>query len=303
MSVSMNGGHSPKVGLLITYLREEEKLILAAARQRGLEITTMLDRALVLDAAANDPAESGVDVDVVLDRCVAHLPAGYALKTFERWGIPTINPASATAICDDKALTTLALERAKVPTPRTMLAFSVEAALEACEKIGYPAVLKPVTGSWGRLLSKVNGPEQARTILEQKKELGSIHHAIFYIQEFLEKPDRDIRAFVVGDEVIAASYRSTTHWITNTARGAKSSPCPVTDELQEIALRATHAVGARWAGVDLIETQDGFSCVEVNTGGEFHGLMRTTDVDIAGKIVDEVLLAARVRGDFGLAMT
>ena len=164
-------------------------------------------------------------------------------------------------------------------------------------------MLKPVTGSWGRLLSKVNGPEQARAILEQKKELGSIHHAIFYIQEFLEKPDRDIRAFVVGDEVIAASYRSTNHWITNTARGAKSTPCPVTDELQEIALRATHAVGARWAGVDLIETQDGFSCVEVNTGGEFHGLMRTTDVDIAGKIVDEVLLADRVRGDFGLAMT
>jgi [lysine-biosynthesis-protein LysW]--L-2-aminoadipate ligase len=303
MSVSMNGGRAPKVGLLITYLREEEKLILAAARQRGLEIVTMLDRALVLDIAATDASESGVDVDVVLDRCVAHLPAGYALKTFERWGIPTINPASATAICDDKALTTVALERAKVPTPRTMLAFSVEAALEACEKIGYPAVLKPVTGSWGRLLSKVNGPEQARAILEQKKELGSIHHAIFYVQEFLEKPDRDIRAFVVGDEVIAASYRSTNHWITNTARGAKSSPCPVTEELQEIALRATHAVGARWAGVDLIETQDGFSCVEVNTGGEFHGLMRTTDVDIAGKIVDEVLLADRVRGDFGLAMT
>lgn len=303
MSITSSGGRAPKVGLLITYLRDEEKLILAAARRRGVDITTILDRALVLDAAANEASGSGIDVDVVLDRCVAHLPAGYALKTFERWGVPTINPAAATAICDDKALTTLALERAKVPTPRTMLAFSVEAALDACEKIGYPAVLKPVTGSWGRLLAKVNGPEQARAILEQKKELGSIHHAIFYVQEFLEKPDRDIRAFVVGDEVIAASYRTTNHWITNTARGATSSPCPVTDELQEIALRATHAVGARWAGVDLIETQDGFSCVEVNTGGEFHGLMRTTDVDIAAKIVDEVLLAARVRGDFGLAMT
>ena len=128
MSVSMNGGRPPKVGLLITYLREEEKLILAAARQRGLKIVTMLDRALVLDASAADASESGIDVDVVLDRCVAHLPAGYALKTFERWGIPTINPASATAICDDKALTTIALERAKVTTPRTMLAFSIEAA-------------------------------------------------------------------------------------------------------------------------------------------------------------------------------
>ena len=303
MSFEWQGRRQPKVGLLITYLREEEKLILSAARARKLDIVTILDRSLVLDASKADAATAGLEVDVVLDRCVAHLPAGYALKTFERWGVPTINPATATAICDDKALTTLALERARVPTPRTLLAFSIEAALEACEQIGYPAVLKPVTGSWGRLLAKVNGPEQARTILDQKKELGSMHHAIFYIQEFLEKPDRDIRAFVVGDEVIAASYRTTAHWITNTARGAKSYPCPVTDPLTEIALRATRAVGARWAGVDLIETRDGFTCVEVNTGGEFHGLMRTTDVDIAGKIVDEVLLADRVRGDFGLALT
>lgn len=303
MSFVLSGRPKPKIGLLITYLRDEEKLILAAARQRGLDIATILDRSLALDASKPDAASAGIDVDVVLDRCVAHLPAGYALKMFERWGVPAINPAAATAICDDKALTTIALERAKVPTPKTLLAFSIEAAIDACEQIGYPAVLKPVTGSWGRLLAKVNGPEQARTILEQKKEMGSIHHSIFYIQEFLEKPDRDIRAFVVGDEVIAASYRTTDHWITNTARGAKSSPCPVTPHMEELALRATHAVGARWAGVDLIETQDGFTCVEVNTGGEFHGLMRTTDVDIAGKIVDEVLLADRVRGDFGLAMT
>lgn len=303
-----NGGNgtvrhsgAPRIGLLITYLREEEKLILKAARARGVEVTTLLERTLALDMSAPDAASAGFEVDAVLDRCVAHLPAGYTLKTFERWGVPTINPATATAICDDKALTSLALERAGVRTPRTLLAFSIDSALVACERIGYPAVLKPVTGSWGRLLTKVNGPEQARTILEQKKELGSIHHSIFYVQEFLEKPDRDIRAFVVGERVIAASYRTARHWITNTARGAVSVTCPVTPEIEEIALRSTRAVGARWAGVDLIETADGFTCVEVNTGGEFHGLMTTTDIDIAAEIVDEVLLADRVRGDFGLA--
>ncbi len=294
---------APRIGLLITYLRDEEKLILKAARARGLEVTTMLERTLALDMSAPDARSAGFDVDVVLDRCVAHLPAGYTLKTFERWGIPAINPASATTICDDKALTSLALERVGVRTPRTLLAFSVESAIAACERIGYPAVLKPVTGSWGRLLTKVNGPEQARVILEQKKELGSIHHAIFYIQEYLEKPGRDIRAFVVGERVIAASYRHADHWITNTARGAVSRSCPVTPEIEEIALRATHAVGARWAGVDLIELTDGYTCVEVNTGGEFHGLMKTTEIDIAGEIIEEVLLAQRVRGDFGLALT
>jgi [lysine-biosynthesis-protein LysW]--L-2-aminoadipate ligase len=299
---SANGRHElPHIGLLITYLREEEKLILKAARERGIQITTLLERKLVLDMAAHTATEAGIDVEVVLDRCVAHLPAGYALKIFERWGIPTINPAAATAICDDKALCSVALERAGVRTPRTLLAFSIESALEACEQIGYPAVLKPVTGSWGRLLTKVNGPEQARIILEQKKELGSMHHSIFYVQEYLEKPGRDIRAFVIGERVIAASYRTSEHWITNTARGATSVSCRVTPEIEEAALSACKAVGARWAGVDLIEMPDGYTCVEVNTGGEFHGLMKTTDRDIAAEIVNELLLAYRVRGDFGLA--
>jgi len=294
-------GNKPHIGLMITYLREEEKLILKAARDRGLEVTTLLERKLVLDMSAPSAVDAGINVDVVLDRCVAHLPAGYALKTFERWNIPTINPAAATAICDDKALCSLALERAGVRTPRTLLAFSIESALEACEQIGYPAILKPVTGSWGRLLSKVNGPEQARVILDQKKELGSMHHSIFYVQEYIEKPGRDIRAFVIGERVIAASYRTSEHWITNTARGATSLPCKVTPEIEAAALSACKAVGARWAGVDLIEMGDGYSCVEVNTGGEFHGLMKTTDLNIAAEIVNEVLLAFRVRGDFGLA--
>ena len=294
-------GNKPHIGLMITYLREEEKLILKAARDRGLEVTTLLERKLVLDMSAPSAVDAGINVDVVLDRCVAHLPAGYALKTFERWNIPTINPAAATAICDDKALCSLALERAGVRTPRTLLAFSIESALEACEQIGYPAILKPVTGSWGRLLSKVNGPEQARVILDQKKELGSMHHSIFYVQEYIEKPGRDIRAFVIGERVIAASYRTSEHWITNTARGATSLPCKVTPEIEAAALSACKAVGARWAGVDLIEMGEGYSCVEVNTGGEFHGLMKTTDLNIAAEIVNEVLLAFRVRGDFGLA--
>jgi [lysine-biosynthesis-protein LysW]---L-2-aminoadipate ligase len=138
----------------------------------------------------------------------------------------------------------------------------------------------------------VNGPEQAKLILEQKKELGSIHHAIFYVQEFIEKPGRDIRAFVVGDRVVAASYRTSAHWITNTARGGHSVPCPVTPEIEEMALRACRAVGARWAGVDLMETDGGLVCIEVNSGGEFHGLMSTTDVDIADEIVREALAAA-----------
>jgi [lysine-biosynthesis-protein LysW]--L-2-aminoadipate ligase len=283
-----------KLGVLVSYLRQEEKAILAAARERGLTVTPLFDRELVLDLSSHVALDSGLDVDVVLDRCVAHSRSGYTLRALERWGIPTLNSAAAVHLCDDKAENSLALEAAGIPTPRTLVAYDVESAIRACEVVGYPAVLKPVTGSWGRLLAKVNGPEQARTILEQKKHLGSFHHAVFYIQEYVAKPDRDIRAYVVGDRVLAASYRTAKHWVTNAARGATSVPCPITPEIEELTLRACAAVGARLAGVDLIETGDGLEVIEVNTGGEFKGLMTTTDVDIAGAIVDEAVRAVRL---------
>ncbi|MEA2530337.1 MAG: [lysine-biosynthesis-protein LysW]---L-2-aminoadipate ligase [Thermomicrobiales bacterium] len=288
--VSLNGHHQPlRLGVLVSYLRPEEKLILQAARDRGLDVTPVFDRDLVLDFARPDAAEAGLHYDVVLDRCVVHSRAAYALRVMERWGIPTLNRSAATTVCDDKALCSLALEAAGVPTPRTLLAFSVDSAIEACEQVGYPAVLKPVTGSWGRLLAKVNGPEQARAILDQKTELGSYEHSIFYVQQYVEKPGRDIRVYVVGERVLAASYRTSEHWITNAARGAVSSACPITPEIEELAWRACISVGARLAGVDLIETPDGLKVVEVNTGGEFKGLMSTTDVDIAGEIVEEAV--------------
>ena len=283
-----------RLGVLVSYLRAEEKAILAAARDRGVAVTPIFDRQLVLDLSSADAPGSGFDFDVVLDRCVAHSRSGYTLRALQRWGIPTLNGAEAVRLCDDKAENSLVLEAAGIPTPRTLIAFDVESAIRACEIVGYPAVLKPVTGSWGRLLARANGPEQARAILEQKKELGSFHHAIFYVQEHVAKPDRDIRVYVVGERVLAASYRTAKHWVTNAARGAESVPCPVTPEIEDLALRACRAVGARLAGVDLLETQSGLAVLEVNTGGEFKGLMSTTDVDIAGIIVDEALSMARL---------
>lgn len=281
-----------RLGVLLTYLRPEEKLILAAARERGHDVTPLLDRELVLDFAAPRAGGSGLAVDVVLDRCVAHTRGGYTLHTLERWGVPTLNTATAVAVCDDKARTSLALEAAGIPTPRTILTYSLDAARRACETLGYPVVIKPVSGSWGRLLAKINGPDQLASVLSQKQELGSVQHEIFYVQEFVDKPGRDIRAYVVGDRVLAASYRSSDHWITNAARGAVSLPCPVTPEIEDLALRACAAVGARLAGVDLFETPDGLQVVEVNSGGEFKGLMTTTDVDIAGAIVEEAVRLA-----------
>ena len=291
MTTSLNGGQHdcPRLGVLVSHLRLEEKLILQAARDQGIEVTPIFDRSFIVDLAAKTAEEAGLAVDVVLDRGVVHSRAAYILKALNRWGVPTVNPPTATTLCDDKALCSLALEEAGLLTPKTLLAFSIDSAIAACEQLGYPAVLKPITGSWGRLLAKVNGPEQARVILEQKEQLGSYQHGIFYVQEFIEKPGRDIRVYVIGDRAIAASYRTSEHWITNAARGAVSVRCEITPEIEEIALKAKDAVGAILAGIDLMETDDGYSVIEVNTGAEFKGLMGTTSIDIPAAIVEETM--------------
>lgn len=285
------GGQQIRVGMLVSHLREEEKSILAAARRRGISLEVLQDRRLVLDLTGPNPPA----VDVVLDRCMAHTRGGYALRAFERWGIPTINSSSAAATCDDKIEMTAALSAAGVPTLQTAVAFSVDGALEAAEELGYPVVLKPVGGSWGRLLAKANSASSLRTILEQKQQLGSHHHGVFYLQEYVEKPGRDIRVLVVGSDVIAASYRSAGHWITNVARGATSTRCEVTPEIAGIAIDATRAVGATLAGIDLVETPDGLKVIEVNSGVEFKGLRMTTDLSIPDVILDHALSSVVLR--------
>jgi [lysine-biosynthesis-protein LysW]--L-2-aminoadipate ligase len=272
----------PRLGVLVSQLREEEKLILAAAARRGIETRILSDRSLALDLSGADAPE----VDLVLDRCVAHTRGGYALRAFEAWGVPTLNSSSAVTLCDDKVSMSLAFARAGVPTLRTAMAFTVESALEIGERFGYPLVVKPVTGSWGRLLARANSPATLRTILEQKRTLGGHQHGVFYLQEYVEKPGRDIRAFYVGGEVLAASYRSAEHWVTNVARGAVSSTCPLTPDIVKITRAASEAVGAEIAGVDLVETADGLKVIEINSGAEFKGLKATTDIPVAEVIVD-----------------
>lgn len=280
------------IGVLMSHVREEEKLLLASLTRLGIDPIRLLDRRLTFELTALDRINMD-EFDLVLDRCMAHGRAAAVLQVFDAAGIPTVNTARASSIADDKAATSMALALAGVPTIRTSLAFDIESALEVMDEIGYPAVIKPVTGSWGRLLSKVNSPAAARSLLEHKRELGSYHHGVFYIQEYIEKPGRDLRIFIVGDEVIAASYRTAEHWVTNVARGAISQPCPVTPEIFEISMRAARAIGVEIGGVDLVETDDGYQVIEVNTGAEFKGLMKTTDIDIPGAIANYVVERAR----------
>ena len=276
--------------MLCSRVRPEEKLLLQALRERNVEVEK-IDSGRV---TWNLNGDALGDYDVVLVRCLSHSRAYYLTRCLEDVGIPVVSPHRVVATCGDKLLTSAALQAAGVPIPRTQIAFTPEAALEIIEEMGYPVVLKPVHGSWGRLLAKVNDRHAAEALLEHKTTLGGYVHSVFYIQEYVDKPGRDIRTLVVGNEVVYAVYRRSGHWITNTARGGETSPCPLSPPIVELSLAAARAVGGGIVAVDLLETEEGWLLVnEVNHTPEFHGAMQATEADIVGKIVDYVLKIAR----------
>ncbi|HEY8807140.1 MAG TPA: lysine biosynthesis protein LysX [Candidatus Limnocylindria bacterium] len=279
------------VGVLLSRVRVEEKLLLEELERRGIATKIIDDRELVL--ALEKKPELGVDV--VLERCIQHSRALYALAVLETWGIPTVNTFEVADVCGNKLLTTMRLIRDGVPSPRTRLAFTPESALVAVEGLGYPAVLKPLVGSWGRLISRVNDRDAAESILEHKDVLGTYMHSIYYVQEYVPKPGRDIRAFVVGDETIGAIYRYSDHWITNTARGGKAAKCEVTPELNDLCVRAAKAVGGGVVAIDVLEAPEGLLVIEVNYTMEFRNSIDTTGVNIPGRVVDYALALAKGR--------
>ncbi len=283
-----------KVGILYSRVRAEEKLLFEAFAKRGVDFDLIDDRKLVFDLTANtDDADHLAQYDVVVERCINHSRALYSLRILNDRGVKTVNTAHVADVCGNKLQTTSALTAAGVPSPRTLVAYTAESALEAIEELGYPVVLKPAVGSWGRLLSKINDREAAEAILEHKAVLGTYHHSIFYIQDYANKPMRDIRAFVIGGETIAAIYRDSQHWITNTARGGQSSVCPITPELNDLCVRAANAVGGGVVAIDVLEDPErGLLVIEVNYTMEFRNSIDPTGVDIPDRMVDFALRVA-----------
>ncbi len=277
-----------RLAILTSRIRVEEKLLFAALQQRGVAFDVIDDSELLLDLAQAEPRWR--DYDAVLCRSLGQSRGLAVLYVLEHWGIPVFNAPAVTATCNDKLLTTLALLRAGIPTPRTLLAFAPEAALRGIETLGYPVVLKPVTGSWGRLLARINDRDAAEAVLEHQETLGSYQHHIHYMQEYIARPQRDIRAFVVGNRTICAIYRTSEHWITNTARGAIASNCPITPELDALCMGAAQAVGGGILAIDVFEDEKrGLLVNEINATMEFRNSIAPTGVDIPNAMLDYIL--------------
>ena len=279
----------PKIGFLYSRMRVEEKLLLEELQSRpGVEVVLIND-----DEEFFDIGKKPYEVDVLFERSISYNRGLYISRIFEAFGVPVVNTSEIAGRCGDKYVTSQILMQAGVPTPRVLMAFSDEAALKATQEIGYPCVMKPVIGSWGRLLAKVDNAFSAEAIIEHKTVLGGSNHQIFYIQKYVDKPGRDIRAFCIGEEPICAIYRTSENWITNTARGGVATNCPMTPEINDLVTRTARAIGAGLLAIDIFETPTGLEVNEVNHTMEFRNSIQTTGVNIPQKMVDYVLKIAR----------
>ncbi|MBM5804881.1 MAG: lysine biosynthesis protein LysX [Candidatus Verstraetearchaeota archaeon] len=282
----------PKLNILFDHMRWEEKALYTACEKKGVDFSLVDAEKIFFDLTSNSkPKEIG---DVVVQRCVGHFRGMHATAALESYGVPVINRYSTAELCGNKVLNTLIFKRHGIPTPRTYMAFTVDSTLDALQELGYPAILKPVVGSWGRLVSLLNDRTSATVALEHREMMFPLYQ-IYYAQEMVKRPPRDLRVFVIGDDVPVAIYRviTTDDWRSNTARGGRVERCPVTDELRELALKAANAVGGGVFGVDMMEEDGRLVVHEINSTVEFKNTVPATGVDIPGMIIDYALREAK----------
>jgi [lysine-biosynthesis-protein LysW]--L-2-aminoadipate ligase len=240
-------------------------------------------------------AKGDIDLaDVFLQRCISFFRSIHITAALESQGKPVVNSYKSASTCGNKLLASICFSRAGIPTPRTYVAFTIESSLRALEKLGYPAVLKPVVGSWGRLVALIKDSESARSIIEAREYMHPIQQ-VYYLQEKIERPSRDIRCYVIGDHAVAAIFRNAPEgdWRTNTARGGIAENLPITPELEELSIKAAQAVGGGAFGVDLMETPSGLVVHEVNHTTEFKNTVRVTHVDIPKLLLEYALQQAK----------
>jgi len=278
--------NSPDITVLFDTIRWEEKALLEAGKKKNINLQMLDCKKLFLDL---DKKNDGFGV--VLQRCVSYYRNVHSTAALEGMGVNVINPLYTGVYAGNKLFTHMLLKKQGVPTPYATVAFSKESALESLEKIGYPKVIKPTVGSWGRLISKLNDKDSAEGIIESRERMYPIYQ-VHYLEEFVNRPPRDIRAIMVGDKIVAAIYRYSADdsWKTNMALGGRAEPCKPTKEMEDICIKAKNAVQGQIVGVDLMESKEkGLVVHEVNNTTEYKNTVRVCGVDIPSLIIDYAL--------------
>lgn len=275
-------------------LRSEEKMLQREADALGYQ-TIMLDAktARISTETTTNDMELG---DVVLERCISYFRGLHMTAALEFVQVPVINRLKVASICGNKMLMTLRLKEAGVRTPKTHFAFSGESATATIEEAGYPLVIKPVVGSWGRGVIPIRNRDTLDAILEGRTVTDGPFDRTYYLQDIVEGPSdtiRDIRVITVGGEAIAAMYRrSAGGFRSNVALGGDPELCEITSEMRELAAAASDAVGGGILGVDMLEDAQsstaGSQLVvhEVNNTVEFKGLSKVSPRNIPKAMVE-----------------
>ena len=276
-----------RICIIYDKLRFEEKKIYNDIQQKGFDATLIDGKSLIFDTeSSKSDSRFG---DIILQRVISYNRGLHLTYCLEQIGLPVVNSFSVSEICGNKLITSLILKKNNVPTPKTTFAFSTESARECMKKLGFPLVVKPIIGSWGRGVYQIKDQSMADMMLESRQENDNSFSRIYYFQELIDRPSRDIRCIVIGDQIVASVFRysSESEWRTNVAVGGRTEMAPLTSELKEIVLKASNAVGGGILGVDLMEDKErGYLVHEVNNTVEFRGASAACKSDIAGAMTD-----------------
>ena len=275
-----------KICIVFDRLRAEEKLLQSKASEMGYE-TSMIDAKTTRFNTDSKRIENDFG-DVVLERCISYYRGLNFTACLEFLDVPVINSFDVANTCGNKMITSMLLKKHNIPTPKTYFSFSAESAMEHFEKVGYPLVIKPIIGSWGRSVMPIKDKDTADAIIENRQVTDGPLDRIYYLQEMIDRPPRDIRVITVGDQTVAAMYRkSSGGFKTNIALGAEPEVCKITNEIDDLCIKASKAVGGGILGIDLMEDKKrGLVIHEVNNTVEFKGLVKVAEKDIPKEIID-----------------
>lgn len=283
-----------EVSIICDKVRFEEKMLYEKAQSKGIK-SKIVD-AKTLTVSTDSKPKDFLLGDIILQRSVSYYRGLYLTACLEFLGFKVINRFEVGQTCGNKLITSIKLAENKIPSPKTQFAFSAESGLENIMKTGFPVVLKPIVGSWGRGIYPLRNLETASMIVEMREEDNSPLSRIYYIQEMVNRPPRDIRCIVIDDQAITAIYRysSQSEWRTNVARGGNVELAPITKEIEDLAVRAAKAVGGGILGVDMMEDKNrGLVVHEVNNTVEFRGAASVSKADIPNAMIDYVVKLAR----------
>jgi [lysine-biosynthesis-protein LysW]--L-2-aminoadipate ligase len=266
-------------------IRLEEKLLIESAKKNDIDLEMIDCKKMFVDL--ND--KKNFD-GPVLQRCVSYYRNLHSTAAIEGQGTKVVNCLHTGIFAGNKLFTHMLLQKIGVPTPDATVAFSKDSALEALDKNGFPKIIKPTVGSWGRMVSKINDMDSAEGIIDGREAMYPIHQ-VHFLEEFVERPPRDIRVIVIGDNVAAAIYRNSGdgNWKTNTHLGGSAEICEITNELEDICIKAKDAVQGDIVGIDLMESNEkGMVVHEINNTTEFRNVVRVTGVDIPKLMLEYV---------------